>query len=239
MSVLIPGLFLVAVAAQNDVANRKTLATDFVTKASTAELAKAVLLPEFAAKVVGHKLMPPHLHWLEGYPALFWEKATVIEPGFCQRATYYVSMPQRPKGTLTPSDPTPGVQIKIAADCATATEPFIHLNRTPPHKAVEVLRWLSQVHKAARSTGELGADVACRSEQDPNPCTEGARQVLAELPLENTYIFEPGGPAYGGDDWRISIKPTNATGHYWQLSLFNWSTDRPRVRISWDVIPPF
>lgn len=239
MSVLISGLFLLAAGAQDDAAKPKTLSTDFVTKASRAELAKAVLPPQVAAKVVGHKLMPPHLHWLEGYPALFWEKATVIEPGFCRRAIYYVSMPQQPKGTLTPSDPTPGIQIKMAANCATATEPFIHLNRTPAHKAVEVLRWLSEVHRAARGAGELKADVDCRSEQDPNPCTKGARHVLAELPLENTHIFEPGGRAYGGDDWRISIKATNATNLYWQLSVFNWSTDRLRLRISYDIIPPF
>jgi hypothetical protein len=239
MSVLIPGLFFLAAAAQHDAAKLKTLSTDFVTKASTAELAKAVLPPQVVAKVVGHKLMPPYLHWLEGYPALFWERATVIEPGFCQRATYYVSMPQQPKGTLTPSEQTPGVQIKMAANCSNASEPFIHLNGTPPPEAIEVLRRLSEVRRAARGKGELRTDVDCRSEQNPNPCRKGARGVLAALPLENTSILQRGGPAYDGEDWRVSIKPENATGHYWQLSLFNWSTDRPRVRISWDVIPPF
>ena len=239
MSVLISGLFFLAAAAQDGKANAKTLSTDFVTNASTEELAKAVLPPDVAAKVKGHMLIPPHLHWLEGYPARFWEEATAIEPGFCQRHTYYVSMPQEPKGTLTPSNPTPGVQIKMSANCSTASEPFIHLNGTPPQEAVEVLRWLSEAHRLADSDGALKADVDCRSEQNPNPCEKGARQVLAELPLENTYIVERGGRAYGGDDWRIAIRPAKTTGHYWQVSIFNWSTDRPRVRISYDVIPPF
>ena len=51
MSVLLSGLLLLAAAAQDDAANPKTLSTDFVTKASTEELAKAVLPPEIAAKV--------------------------------------------------------------------------------------------------------------------------------------------------------------------------------------------
>ena len=239
MSVLIPGLFLLAVAAQDDAAKPKTLSTDFVINASTAELAKAVLPAEIAAKVTGHKLFPPHLHWLEGYPAQFWTEATAIQPGFCQRATYFVSMPQRTKGTLIPDEPTPGVQIRMAANCSDASEPFIHLNGTPPPEAVEVLRRLSEVRRAAGGGGELRAVVDCRSEQNPNPCRTGARRVLAALPLENTSILQRGGPAYDGEDWRVSIKPENATGHYWQLSLFDWSTDRPRVRISWDIIPPF
>ena len=67
MSVLLSGLLLLAAAAQDDAANPKTLSTDFVTKASTEELAKAVLPPEIAAKVIGHRLSPPHLHWPEGY----------------------------------------------------------------------------------------------------------------------------------------------------------------------------
>jgi hypothetical protein len=239
MSVLISSLFLLAAAAQDDAAKPKTLSTDFVTKASTEELAKAVLPPEIAAKVIGHRLSPPYLHWIEGYRARFWEEATVIEPGFCQRTTYVVSMPQQPKGTLMPANPTPGAQIKMAADCSTVPEPFIYLNRTSPQKAVELLRWLEEAHQAAGGTGELKIDVDCRSEQDPNPCTKGARQVLAELPLKGTNIIERGGRAYDGEDWRISIKPTNAPNLYWQLSIFNWSSDRRRVRISWDVIPPF
>lgn len=239
MSVLISGLFLLATAAQENAANPKTLSADFVTKASTEELAKEVLPPEIAAKMKGHKLSQPHLHWVEGYPARFWGAATAIAPGFCQRETYYVSMPQRPKGTLTPGNPTPGAQVKMAANCATAVEPFIHLNRTPPQKAVDVLQWLSEVRRAAVGEGELKADVHCRSEQNPNPCLKGARQVLAELRLEDTNIVERGGRAYDGEDWRVSINSRSAPGYYWQLSVFNWSTARPRVRISYDIIPPF
>ena len=239
MSVLVLSL-VVAAAAQDSSVRAKDLKTEFVTKATTAELAKEVLPPEIAAKMKGHKLNPPHLHWVEGYPARFWGGAIEIEPGFCQRATYYVPMPQRTKGTLTPGQPSPDAQIKMATDCATASEPFISLNRAPPEKVVEVLRWLNEAHLSARSTGELQADVDCRSEQDPNPCLKGARKVLAELPLAETYIVERGSRAYDGEDWRISIKPAASSGnYYWQVSIFNFAGARPRVRISWDVIPPF
>ena len=239
MSVLLFSVLVFAAIAQDNETKPRTLSTEFVLKASTEELAEAALPPEIAEKAKGHKLNRLHLHWIEGYPVRFWEKAKAIEPGFCQRATYYVPMPQQPKGTLTPGKPTRGAQIKMAADCSTATEPFISLNRTSPQKAVELLRWFKEIHRAAGGAGEPKADVECRSEQNSNPCTKGARQVLAELPLEHVSIVEKGGIIDRGEDWRISIQPPNASGLYWQLSIFEWSTDRPRVRISWDVIPPF
>lgn len=232
--------FLAVAAVQDAESKSATLRTEFVTNASTQELAKAVLPPEIAVKVKGHELTPPFHHWIEGYGARFWGEAAIIEPGFCKRDTYYLSMSQRTKGELTPYEQvTPNAQIKMAADCATAAEPFVHLNNTSPQKAVELLRWFKEVHRAAGGDGELSVDVECRSELEPNPCTKGALQVLAELPLEGIYILEQTKRPIYDEDWRISIRPTNAAGLYWQLSIFEWSTDRPRVRISWDVIPPF
>lgn len=240
MSVLVLSLFAVAGAAHDEQAKPNTLSTEFVIKAPTEELARAVLPPEIAVKVKGHELTPPFHHWIEGYGARFWGEATIIEPGFCKRETYYLSMSQRTKGELTPYERiTPNAQIKMAADCATATEPFIHLNSTSPQEAVELLRWFKNVHRAAGGDSELKVEVECRSEQDPNPCEKGARQVLAELPLESVFIIERLGRRAQEEDWRISIRPTIAPSLYWQLSIFNWSTDRPRVRISWDTIPPF
>jgi hypothetical protein len=232
VSLLLLGFLAVSTAPES-------LSTTFVTHASTKALAEAVLPPEIARKMRGHALTPPILNAFEGYFARFWGDAAEIAPGFCQRDTYYVSMPQPNEGVLKPGTPTSGKQIAMASDCSKASASFIHLNGTPPEKAVEVLRWLSEAQADARTTHELKFDLECRSELDPDPCKKGGRAVLAGLPLAQTYILERGGMAYGGDDWRISIKPSDASNLYWQLSIFNWSTNRRRLRISWDVIPPF
>jgi hypothetical protein len=239
MSVLALCLAAAVAAAHDGRPNTSTVSTDFVTSASTKDLAKAVLPPEIAAKVIGHQLNPPYLHWLEGYPARFWTEAIMVEPGFCRRETYYVPMTQRTKGTLTPSAPSADAQIAMTTDCSDPSAAFFALNRSPPEKVIGLLRWLQGVHRTAASRGELNVDIDCRSELDPNPCTKGARRVLAELSIQNVSIVQGGSRASDGEDWRVSIKSDNAPGRYWQLSIFDYGSDRPRVRISWDVIPPY
>lgn len=230
----------VSVGAPTDGVEPLTLSVDFVTKASTGELAKAVLPPQVVVRVAGHKLYPPVLHELEGYTARFWERTTSFGTGFCQRYLWVVSMGQSTKGWLEPGNPTPGAELKMAEDCSTAAEPFIHLNQTPNLLAVEYLKWLKELHLAAGGPAELKVDVECRSDLTPDPCTMGARQVLADLPLNRISIVErTGGQRRGEEDWRISIMPDDAPGRYWQVSVFGWQADRPRVRISWDIIPPF
>lgn len=241
MSVFASSLIAVAVSVggTKDV-EPLTLSVDFVTKASTAVLAKAVLPPQVAVRVGGHKLYPPVLHELEGYTARFWERTTSFGTGFCQRYTWVVSMGQSTKGRLEPGNPTPGAELKMAEDCSTAAEPFIHLNQTPNLLAVDYLNWLKKIHSAAGVPGELKVDIECRSDQTPDPCTMGARQVLADLPLDRISIVErAGGPRRKEEDWRVSIMPNDTPGRYWQVSVFNWQADRPLVRISWAIIPPF
>lgn len=239
MSVLALSLGIAVAAAQEDRARPPTLSTEFVTSATTKDLAETVLPSDIAAKVIGHKLSPPHLHWLEGYPARFWTEARVAEPGFCRRETFYVPMPQRTKGRLSPGNPSADSQIAMATDCSDPSTAFIALNRSPPEKIIGLLRWLQGVHRTAASPGELNVDIDCRSELDPNPCTKGARRVLTDLPIQNVSIVQGGSRASDSEDWRVSIKPDNTPGRYWQLSIFDFGSDRPRVRISWDVIPPY
>lgn len=242
MSVFASSLVAMAAitAGPNDPVEPLSLSIDFVTEASTRELAKAVLPPQVAVRVTSHKLVPPHLHESEGYIAQFWERTTGFGEGFCQRYGWVVPMPQRTKGRLEPANPSPNAQLKIAEDCSTAAEPFIHLNGTPNLLAVEYLNWLKKLHTAAGAPGELKVDIECRSALTPNPCTKGARQILADLPLQRISIVERGGGRRTHEeDWRVSITPLDAKNRYWQVSIFDWSADRPRVRISWDVIPPF
>ena len=242
MSVLVLSFFSVAVSAgaPNDAAEPLTLSVDFVTKASSTDLAKAVLPPQVAVRVAGHKLHPPVLHELEGYTVRFWERTTGFGTGFCQRYLWVVSMPRSTKGRLEPGNPTPGAELKIADDCTTVAEPFIHLNQTPNFLAVEYLNWFKKLHSAAGGPGDLNADVECRSDLTPDPCTAGARQVLADLPLHRISSIErAGGQRRSEEDWRVSVMPDDAPGRYWQVSVFGWQANRPRVRVSWAVIPPF
>ena len=242
MRVFASSLIAVAVAlgAPKEGAEPLTLSTSFVTNASTRELAQAVLPPQVAVRVAGHKLHPPVLHNVEGYTARFWEHTTAFGPGFCQRYLWVVPMGQSTRGRLQPGNPSPGAELKMAEDCSTATEPFIHLNRTHNLLAVEYLKWFKKLHEDAASSGDLDVEIECRSDVQPDPCASGARQVLARLPLERASILEQGGGRRRREaDWHLSFSPSDVPNHYWRVSVFDWSTPRARVQLSWGMIPPF
>lgn len=237
MSLLL-SLLAAAAAGQDGTAKPVALSTEFVIGASTEELANAVLPPAIAAKVKGHRLSRPHLSWFEGYPARFWGEVTPISPGFCRRTTHYVPMPQKAKGTLTPGRVFESAEVKMAADCSTASEPFIHLNNTSPEQAVEILQWLNEAQRDAAGPGELNFELECRSYQLPGPCARGARSALSALSLDRASIVGNGTGHVPGEDWTISVGAAEDPSYRWQLSIVDWGAKRPRLLMRWAVVPP-
>jgi hypothetical protein len=100
--------------------------------------------------------------------------------------------------------------------------------------ATAALRRLVWLRKEAARSGSLPVRVTCASEMPDDVCREGARAVLAGLPLNRVFLIEPFPKA-----WRLSVMPSSPGEKFWEVMLHGGEAAEQRLELVWRVPPPF
>ncbi len=197
----------------------------------TAELARRLLPPESAARAVSHTVHERR-HPNGAFVEFF--SAPLPQPdGTCRRQRYFVTIDNSGQGSAS----APTMQVVLAPQCRLAAGAFFaHLQ--PPHDweaALAALLRLKVAQDAARAAAPLPFALTCRSEVQPSRCGEGARAVLAALPLDRVYIVAPD----HGQGRSLSVMPSGAGQTYWRVRIDAPARVPERIELSWEVPAPF
>ena len=245
----VAALLVQGTAAQGQV--ETPLTRNSAPRLATAELARRLLPPDLAARIVAHE--EDNLIGLVDVPLWgirFFARPRPLPGGRCRRGGYYVSLAPAAGGSgapgawrdlpLTVRQVTETVQIALAPNCVIrAGGSFAWVQRPSQLEgAMAALRWVSEVSHLARRTLLPPGFATCRSEVNPEVCARGGQAVLATLPLEATWIIEPmlhHAPA----GWRLAVMPPGPGQPYWDVRVDSTAPDAPRLVMTWGPPSPF
>jgi hypothetical protein len=193
---------------------------------TTAELARRLLPPDLANRMVSHELGEPTFPGGPIRNVNFYTPPVPLGQDLCRRESYYVKV--EPVGGATRENSTrdvpveakeissPHVQLAAAPHCRLKDGFFAwvwpqrHLSG-----ATAALRRLAWLRKEAGRSGSLPVLVTCATETPEDACRQGARAVLASLPLHKVFLIE----LIGLQAWRLSVMPSGPGETFWEVKL--------------------
>lgn len=234
-----------AAAAAAPITSPPTFTRETIGRIPTAELARELLRPEIANRVMEKQVSADR--WFSEWPLRgvgFYTRPEPLGDQLCRRERHHVSM--------EPVDPTAGrgqpnapvsvggtnkfIEIALAPNCALATG--ARFAQVAPHQeqgAIEILLWLNRARADVRRNGLGSFDIACRTELPDDPCPTNLRQVVAGLDLESIAgIHAPSENNPWG--WRVEVNPV---GSYWEVVVSEQRAGRRLLIVGRKVPAPF
>ena len=199
----------------------------------TPELAAELLPPDMAKDAISHAFSWPTFQ--NGVPSSvrFEGKPRKTGDGFCERKTYYVSIYAFGGGAEgDPQQAVMGDKVRLGG-CEGI---FAHLNPgTSLESGKKALLWLQWARDIARSEAPLPFGLNCRDEVRNDKCAN-ARQALANLPVEKTFIVSKWSRT--AHQWQFAVTETEPGQLLWDMKI-DATPGRGSVDMVWKIPAPF
>jgi hypothetical protein len=136
-----------------------------------------------------------------------------------------------------------GQSLARASACRlSAGQRFASIGSSDTDVAMQALDNLAAAQADAAARGRLRIRLSCRDEveYDPNQCRQGARAVLANLPLNRVCSIGPDIEDSRAIEAAVCLDDSVwARGSYWSVRMRDFGTDRARLSLTWKDPAPF
>lgn len=136
-----------------------------------------------------------------------------------------------------------GASLARAPGCRLSVgQRFASMGSGDADAAMRVLDNLAAAQASAAARGPLRIRLSCRDEvaYDPNRCRQGARAVLANLPLDRACSIDRNDEDPQETEAAICLDDSIwAFGSFWSVRMRDFGTDRARLSLTWKDPAPF
>ncbi len=202
-----------------------------LTKLPVVDLAARLLPPDLASQIVADKVGD----WAPGMVLVsFYTQAVPLTARVCQRTSYVVhwylpevNAPEQDKYKVT--EVIRHAEIALAKGCEKPHPVvFAKMNAGTPADAARTLEWLDAQRQAAKDGTDIEANIYCHTKLSVDPCADSTNKVLANLKLEQTYLFF--------DAFTLVMKGDNAV---WRVETSANPSGRPFIDMTYFMPAPF
>lgn len=195
-------------------------------------LARAIFPTDQASTIVSLEVVRPAVGGQSVRSVVLFSQPVPVGQGVCNRQTYSVRLP------LDRDVPTSWItrwnELAVSAECNAKPAPEFAQLHPMDANVQDAARALASFKSIAHSPPPK-LDLVCVDETMTAECARDARKTLAGLSFDNLFVVK----RTGIDSWEFTLSIERTGGPVWTVAMSDASTNRPAIKMTLTIPPPF